>query len=146
MQKLTSLKQHLIDEFASLANSPENIKVYADEGTIKIFAGSANNNFKINYIATLAIYDTTITIAQMGYVLSLWLQQYAPNLNQNDIKFAAEILTSNTHDITISLPLEETIKPQMLDEGVRLDRSQDQIADIQGGPLIDYIANRVPRG
>jgi len=124
MQKLNEIHQHLLQELSPLGLRPESVKAFADEGDIVFYQSQDNQNFKMRYSATVALFDTTITAGQAAYVITQWLKDNLPHMEE-PVKFNAEIVDTATWDIVFSIPIEEFVIAQDIDGAVRLARSQD---------------------
>lgn len=108
MDKLTSLKQHLIDRVPGLKDHPGDLHVFADEGAI-IGDFSSTLSFSYQWQTTLIITDYHGHPDHLFLNLILWLQQNQRDLKQNDINFIIDPLDSDRFDIRCTFPTDQRV-------------------------------------
>lgn len=114
MQKLLSLRSHLTSATPHLADSPENISVFAERGRL-VCAGGSSISFEYAFTARIVILDFAGHADAVMVPLLAWL-----NRNQNDIfenpdrrasaiRFEAELLSQEGVDLSIEVDLTEAV-------------------------------------
>ncbi len=109
MEKLQSLRAHLLASVPCLATDPERLQMFVENGTIEFWRGA---NLSHNYRAAvrLIILDWVGSIDPILVPLLAWMAHYEPDCNpQEAITFEAELLGFNTMDLSLRVWLKERV-------------------------------------
>lgn len=128
MQKLASLKAHLLAKIKNL--SSKKVHVFADDGTIACkLNGSLNFSYK--YKATIIIEDLAAHPDRVFVPLLYWCQHNQVDMQSEDIRFIADPLDNDKVDLRIEIPLDERVI-------VSLDNNGDYITHHPVEPVPEY--------
>ncbi|WGO84675.1 phage tail protein [Arsenophonus apicola] len=114
MQKLNSIKERLCQKIPYLKNHPEKLYLFVDDGSIMATyepSLSYEYCYSLNIIIEAFPDDQNIIFA----VLIEWLKEYQPDILANPdkrstaIRFEADILNSQSANISIDLKLTERV-------------------------------------
>ncbi len=136
MQKLIHLRQYLLNK-QHLGLAADTLHSFVDE-TSKVvsnnFAPTAgelganigvntpdvNDNFIIDYVATLIVTDYDSDFNLLAFEVIQWLNQYEPRRTDEAFTFKADILNAKAADVEISIKLKEVIKVNKVPTGIEL--------------------------
>jgi hypothetical protein len=116
MDKISSLRAALVaanPEFAE-GRSPERLKCYVDQGRL-VSRRTGNLGFQYRYTVRLFFEGYTRGPDLIMVPLLLWLRTHQPDLllryatEDDNIRFAADILDDKSWDIAITFELQETV-------------------------------------
>ena len=114
MKKLQSLRDPLLKAIPELAQNPDRILVFADNGNVR--STLANGlSFEYVYTASLVLVDFAGDLAAVSIPVLDWVRIHQPELMSNldkaneAIKFEAEIKTNDKVDLGIELALTERV-------------------------------------
>lgn len=116
MDKLTSLKTHLIERVPGLKNNPEKLHIFADNGSID-GDFSANDNFQYNWQTVLICEGFSGHIDTLVLPLILWLKSNQRDLNATDIKFLLDPIDTKTADVRIEFPTSQSVHVSQDNDG-----------------------------
>lgn len=134
MNKPNSLRDHLLAADPTLAQNPERLLVFIDQGNIRATAGPGLS-FEWVYTLNLIITDYAGHPDNVAIPLLAWLRRNQPDLLTNiekgkeAITFEADILGNDKVDLSITMPLTER---------VIVKRLQDQSLEVTHPPEPDF--------
>jgi hypothetical protein len=113
MIKPASLREALIACNPALANAPETLYTFIEKGTVASSVGKTNG-WRYHYTLNLLLTDFAGHPDSLFAPLIAWVRAHQPDLllNQDDrkqIEFEVEVLDNETYDISIKLPLSESV-------------------------------------
>lgn len=120
MRKPDSLKRLLLQTVPQLAENPENLALYVDEGKVAARAG-ASLSFEYRYKLNLVAQDFAGDRNALVVPLLAWIAQVQPGLldspDAEPFTFECELLDADTADISITLNLTERVAVRPRAEG-----------------------------
>lgn len=112
MQKPDDLRAYLVAQLTDLSTNPECLRIWIEEGTIKTSL-TASRAFELRYKLNIAIIDYTASPLGIFMVINEWLRCHQPDLIASQAadgyEIQAEIMTNNSLDLALTLPLSEAI-------------------------------------
>jgi len=114
VNKPNSLREHLLAADTTLAQNPERLLVFIDEGNIRATA-APGLSFEWLYTLNIIITDYAGHPDNIAIPLLAWLRRNQPDLLTNiekgkdAIGFEADILGNDKVDLSITLPLTERV-------------------------------------
>lgn len=116
MDKLNSLKQHLIDRVPGLKNNPDSIHIFADEGQIQ---GDFDRSLSFSYVwqTTVICEEFSGHADELFLPLIIWLQKNQRDLKRDDIRFLLDPLDNDRADIRITFPTDQRVIVTTDDQG-----------------------------
>lgn len=114
MNKPNSLREHLLAADPTLAQNPERLLVFIDEGNIRATA-APGLSFEWLYTLNIIITDYAGHPDAIAIPLLAWLRRNQPDLLENlekgkdAIGFEADILGNDKVDLSITMPLTERV-------------------------------------
>ncbi|MFY1053569.1 phage tail protein [Ectopseudomonas khazarica] len=114
MNKPNSLRDHLLAADTTLAQNPERLLVFIDEGNIRATA-APGLSFEWLFTLNIIITDYAGHPDNIAIPLLAWLRRNQPDLLTNiekgkdAIGFEADILGNDKVDLSITLPLTERV-------------------------------------
>lgn len=114
MNKPNSLREQLLAADPALAQNPERLLVFIDEGNIRSTA-APGLSFEYRYTLNIIITDYAGHPDNIAIPLLAWLRRNQPDLLTNiekgkdAIGFEADILGNDKVDLSITLPLTERV-------------------------------------
>jgi hypothetical protein len=140
VEKLDSLRKHLIASVPEIRNSPEKMEIFVDKGDVAARAGSLS--FEYSYTASVWVQDYTGDVDDLLVPILAWIGVYQPELfhvgDRKPFTFEAELLDADTCDITISINLTELVRVEQKEKGVKVTHlpepvMNDAFADVPTG-------------
>lgn len=123
MKKLRSLADTLTASVPQLGDDPSRLAVFVDEGGVIVKPGSLS--YEYAYTASIWVQGYCGDVDHLLIPVIAWVAQNQPELFQSgDSKpftFEAEILNTNTSDITLKLDLTERVCVTAGTDGLRVD-------------------------
>ncbi|WP_257828570.1 phage tail protein [Burkholderia glumae] len=133
MKKLDSLRAAITGAVAYLAENPDRLLVFADEGVTESSASPAQS-YVIRYVARIVLLDFAgSTFALMGDIVE-WAKRNQPYIvqnpdtRQNGITFEVDVLNTGAVDLSIRVPLTENVVVTVAPDGTRSYASVDDSA------------------
>lgn len=114
MRKPAELREYLTRANSFLANDPDKLHVFVDEGSV-IATGRPSYSHEYRYILNLVIEDYSGHADAIMLPLLAWLRGNQPELFENPekrdsaVSFDVEFLSHETLDLSIKLPLTERV-------------------------------------
>ena len=109
MKKLHLLRAHLINAVPALANDPERLLTFVEEGSIE-FRRGPNLTHEYQFTAQLVLTDFSADLDTIMVPLLQWLAEYQPDADPNEaISFEAEILSHKSVDVALRVKLTERV-------------------------------------
>lgn len=120
MRKLQSVRDALLA--SGLGVTADKLLTFAEKGVVTNHRGGddRNGDFKIAYDGHLIVTDYAGDVAALLYIVSEWFKCEEPMAPEDTLKFHVDVLDHKTADISLLMPLAETITVATLPEGVRL--------------------------
>lgn len=125
MKKLHLLRAHLINAVPALANDPDRLLTFVEEGSIE-FRRGPNLTHEYQFTAQLVLTDFSADLDTIIVPLLKWLSEYQPDADPTEaIRFEAEILSHNAVDVALQVKLTERVLAKMdCDKGeIRVDHA-----------------------
>ncbi|AKG08086.1 tail protein [Moraxella bovoculi] len=114
MKKPNQLRAHLLNGLPELAQNPDRLLVFIDEG--RMVNTMANGlSFEYRYTLNIIITDFAEDLASVAILLFAWIRQHQSELMTNldkatdGVKFVADILDNRKVDLSITLPITERV-------------------------------------
>lgn len=109
MKKLHRLRAHLIDAVPALANDPDRLLTFVEEGSIE-FRRGPNFTHEYRFTAQLVLTDFTADLDTLIVPLLQWLAEYQPDADPTEaVSFEAEILSNQSVDVALRVQLTERV-------------------------------------
>ncbi|MEE2748892.1 MAG: phage tail protein [Pseudomonadota bacterium] len=108
MDKLNSLKQHLIDLVPGLKDNPDGIHIFADEGGIKADLESTLS-FSYEWQTTIICEEFSGHPDDLFVPLLVWIQENQRDIKRDDIRFLLDPLDNGRADIRITFPTDQRV-------------------------------------
>lgn len=109
MKKLHRLRAHLINAVPALANDPERLLTFVEEGSIEFHRGP-NLTHEYQFTAQLVLTDFSADLDTIIVPLLYWLAEYQPDADPNEaLSFEAEILSHQSVDVALRVKLTERV-------------------------------------
>ena len=114
MDKIASLRAALVAANPEFAKEPDRLKVFVDQGRL-VSRRTAKFGFQYRYTVRLFFEAFTHGPDQIMVPLLLWLRVHQPDLllryatEDENIRFAADILDEKSWDVAITFELQETV-------------------------------------
>ncbi|MAM57370.1 MAG: phage tail protein [Salinicola sp.] len=126
MQKLTSLRQHLLDSVPGLAADPDRLRTYVPEGNIA-FSRGLNLSHEYRVTAEIIIIGTDGDLDPIVLPILQWLGRYQPDVDPAQaLRFSAEIHNHTEVDVIFSVELTERVVA-LVDCATRQIRSEHRM-------------------
>lgn len=112
MKKLELLRAHLFASVPALRDDPTRLLTYIERGRIRFRRSAVGpQNLSHEYVApvTLIILDWTDPLDSLIVPLLAWLSHYQPDLAEDALDFDAEIHTSQSADLSLTVALTERV-------------------------------------
>ncbi|PZW46375.1 phage tail protein [Pseudomonas sp. URMO17WK12:I2] len=114
MNKPNSLREHLLAKVPSLAQNPDRLLIFIDEGTLRC-TSAASLSWEYGYtlqviLTDFAAHPDTVMLPLLGW-LTVHQNELLANLTKSaeGIAFEADVLDGNTIDLALKLPLTERV-------------------------------------
>lgn len=139
MLKPTSLRDHLTRLVPALANDPDKLLVFIDDGHIRATAAKGSLAYEYRYTLNLVVTDWADHADKLVLPILLWLGTNQPEhlLNYDTqaqgFRFEADMLNNTTADISIKLALSERVAVRQAAGGLTVEHLPDQPAEF--GPM-----------
>jgi len=109
MKKPQQLREYLTKFNPGLANNPEQLLVFVDEGNVNITDGGSLS-FEYQYTLNLIVVDWTFAVDDLVVPILAWRYIYQPpNTSDNDFDISVDYLGGGASDIHIKIKLAERI-------------------------------------
>lgn len=109
MNKLQSLRAHLLDAMPELKRGPERLLTFVQDGSIRFHRGQ-HLSHEYRFEAQLVVTDYTGDVDTLMIPLLQWLSRYEPDLDPDDgVRFEAELLSHQAYDLAITVRLSERV-------------------------------------
>lgn len=112
MQKPNTLRAEIEQQLPELAQNPDKLSMNITQG--KIIANKGSLSHTTEYTLNILITDFTSDIEILKTTIIHWAQTHQPDIlgagstpNQRTFNFEADILSNQSYDILIELPLTE---------------------------------------
>lgn len=125
MQKLTSLRDHLLSIPDELKIESDDLMIFADNGKIVSSADGTNLHFEYHYNANIIITNFSGNPDMLVIWMLQWLEQYQPNHADEPFNFDADIINTDSVDLSLTAPLTSTVKVESAPEGLKIFHADD---------------------
>lgn len=125
MKKLHLLRAHLLHAVPALANDPERLLTFVEEGSIE-FRRGPNLTHEYQFTAQLVLTDFSANLDTIIVPLLQWLAEYQPDADPAEaIRFEAEILSHQSVDVALRVKLSERVlaKVECTTGHIKIDRA-----------------------
>lgn len=120
MNKLISLRDHLLSIQDEIRLEPEDLLTFGDKGKLTSDAYGTNQHFELSYQANIIIKNFSGNSLQLLFWILSWFHQKQPDHKPDDAAFDVDLLNDKSVDISFVLPLTETIKVEDTEAGLVL--------------------------
>ena len=127
MDKLNSLKQHLLANIPALRRDPDCLHVFADQGKIHYIA-ERELHFQYQYRAVVIVTGLALHADAVFVPIVHWCKLNQLDLDNQGIAFLADPLDGNSIDLRIEIPLTEPVR----------------VIAVEGGYSTEHVAEPVP--
>ena len=154
MNKLASLRAHLLGVPGDNNIEPDDLLTFADSGIIKSNANGTNQHFVFEYKANVIIKNYSGKVDQLAYWLLQWMKVNQPDHPEEAVIFEADILNDDSADLSLTIDINETVKAEETEEGLVLNHVDEpsiepELLDVQEWTLLangEEVANWVDGG
>ncbi|SHF00455.1 P2 phage tail completion protein R (GpR) [Modicisalibacter ilicicola DSM 19980] len=109
MKKLTALRNHLLASVPGLANDPDRLLTFVQDGSIQFHRGQ-HLSHQYQVPAQIVLTDYSGELDAVIIPLLQWLSHYQPDLDPDEaVRFEAEILANDRWDLALSVTLTERV-------------------------------------
>ena len=126
MLKPTQLRKALTDAVPVLQTSPDQLRMFVDNGRI-VSTLASSLSFEYQYQVELLITDFTQDCDLIVVPILAWLREHQPDImatpekQQTGYKFKADMLNDGSYDIAIYLQLTERVIVKQIDAGLHVE-------------------------
>jgi len=120
MNKLASLRAHLLSIPGELKIEPDDLLTFADSGQIISSASGTNEHYEFNYKGNIIISNYSGAADQLAYWVLQWMKINQPDHLDDPIQFEADILNDDSVDLSLTINLNETVKVETTVDGIVL--------------------------
>ena len=120
MNKLYSLRAHLLSIPDELKIEPEDLITFGDTGRLISAAYGTNQHFELGYQANIIIKNFSGNSMQLLFWVLSWYHQKQPNHKPDEASFDVDLLNEKSVDVSFTLPLTETVKVEQTVDGLAL--------------------------
>ncbi|HMV53642.1 MAG TPA: phage tail protein [Plasticicumulans sp.] len=114
MNKLRSLREHLLASVPDLRRDPERLLTFIDAGRIRCTA-THSLSFEYSYTLNCILTDYAGHPDAVFVPMLAWLKMNQPDADDDIVQFEADVLTGTAIDLSIKLSLTERV--QVIDAG-----------------------------
>jgi len=109
MNKLLSLRQHLIDAVPELKRGPEKLLTFINDGSVKFHRGQhLSHQYQVD--AQIVVTDYAGELDTLMIPLLQWLSHYQPDLEPDEaVRLEAEILSNHAWDLALTVRITERV-------------------------------------
>lgn len=120
MNKLTSLRAHILSIPGEINIEPDDLLTFADSGLIVADASGTNEHYEFRYKANIIISNYSGPADKLAFWVLQWMKVNQPEHNQEAIQFEADILNEDSVDLSLTIDLNETVKVESTVDGILL--------------------------
>ena len=120
MNKLISLRDHLLGIPGEINIEPDDLLTFADSGQILSNASGTNKHFVFKYKANIIVTNFIGQVDQLSFWVLQWMKVNQPEHPEEAIQFEADILNDKSADLSLTIDLNETVKVETTEEGIVL--------------------------
>lgn len=155
MNKLASLRAHLLSLPGEIHIDPKQLIVLAQRGrVVSPSYERESNGFEWRYTAEIIITDFSGDPDKLAHWVLTWLDRHEPHRDDDAFEFEAEILNGHSTDLSLSVPLSDTVQAKETEAGVALQHYDEPMLDdsLESGLTqvfvehADRVANMAPQG
>lgn len=133
MNKPESLRRALTETNPHLRQAPESLHVFIDAGSVRANL-APGLHFTYAYTLNILITDYPGHPDSLFVPLIGWVKRHQPDLLQNPdnrdaIKFEAELLSNTTADLSIKLPLTESVLVRLVGSGLEAEHLPEPLIE-----------------
>lgn len=109
MNKLLSLRQHLIAAVPEIERGPEKLLTFVNDGSVKFHRGQhLSHEYRVD--AQIVVTDYAGELDTLMIPLLQWLSHYQPDLDPDEaVRLEAEILSNHAWDLALTVRLTERV-------------------------------------
>lgn len=144
MNKLESLRAHLLAIPGELKIDPDDLLTFAGQGTVYSAAHGTNQHFELRYKANVIVQNYSGRADQLMFWLLQWLAANQPDHAPEAVEFQADLLNHKSADLSITVDLTETVKVEQVAEGIKLHHCDPSIPPdlLPANPWTLYVRHR----
>jgi hypothetical protein len=120
MNKLASLRAHLLSIPGEITIEPDDLLTFADSGQIISSASGTNEHYEFKYKGNIIISNYSGQADKLAYWLLQWMKANQPDHLDDPIQFEADILNDDSVDLSLTIELNETVKIEQTADGILL--------------------------
>lgn len=125
MNKLSSLRDHLLQFPGRPGIEPGHLLTFAEKGQVHARAHGHNRHFELSYTATVVVANFSGQPDQLFFWALQWLATAQPDHDPDAVRWDADVLDGQHSDVSLSLDLRETVYVQETDDGIVLERAPE---------------------
>lgn len=116
MKKPQELRQYLINSVPALQHNPEQMLIFIDGGHL---ATTLECSLHFQYVYTLNVIITDLALHPDSILVPLlaWLRVNQTDIKQDGIKFKADVLNNDQIDLSLHIPITESVLVHTTPEG-----------------------------
>jgi len=107
MQKLAAVRAALLA--SDLRLSPEHLLTFAEQGHVTAWRGDRNRTFSVAYDAHLIVTDFRGDPRALLFLVLGWLHREEPAAKPDAVAFHVDVIDHRRVDVSLRLPLTETV-------------------------------------
>lgn len=144
MNKLESMRAHLLAIPGELKIDPDDLMTFADQGTVYSASSGTNRHFEMRYKANIIIHNYSGSADRLMFWLLQWMTEHQPDHVPEALEFQADLLNHHSADISITVALTETVRVEQAADGIRLHHCDPTIPpdDLPANPWTLYVRHR----
>lgn len=144
MNKLESLRAHLLAIPGELKIDPDDLLTFADQGTVYSAAQGTNPHFELRYKANIIVQNFSGRADRLMFWLLQWLAVNQPDHAPDAVEFQADLLNHKSADLSISVDLTETVRVEQTADGIKLHHCDPSIPPdtLPANPWTLYVRHR----
>lgn len=123
MKKLATAREHLLA--SPLGIAADKLLTFAEQGTVTRYRDGASASFSVAYTAHLIVTDYAGDPAALLFIVLDWMDQNAPNLPPDALKFHADIIDHKRADVSLKVDLVDVVKATAAEGGTALAGQAD---------------------
>lgn len=125
MHKLASLRQHLLEFPGKPPIDPGHLLTFADAGQVMSAPEGTNEHWELRYDASIVVTNFSSHADQLFFWVLQWLRAHQPDHAPEALRFEADVLNNKSADVSLTIPLTETVKVSRTDAGIVLHHADE---------------------
>ena len=116
MTRIESLRKHILN--SGLGITPDNLATYIEDGTVTSHPSAENKHFNLSYSIKIGVDHFSTDIPALVLMVLLWLHDEYPTHSENPISFETEIIDSDSAQVVLTIPMQDTYHVEELENGM----------------------------